>query len=112
MMIDNDTKNTGQVELETDFNKNKNISTTKFPTISLYNIFRKHCTNILEDAKVALQFNVIRLMQEWINKLTFMRNGSEESTTSCPVDAFTLATALLSCKSESFNTHGNQMVRD
>ena len=34
MMIDNDTKNTGQVELETDFNKNKNISTTKFPTIS------------------------------------------------------------------------------
>lgn len=64
MMIDNDTKNTGQVELETDFNKNKNISTTKFPTISLYNIFRKHCTNILEDAKVALKFTVIRLMQE------------------------------------------------
>lgn len=30
MMINNDAKNTGQVELETDFNKNKNISTTKF----------------------------------------------------------------------------------
>ena len=58
MMINNDAKNTGQVELETDFNKNKNISTTKFPTVAFYNM--THCTDMLKDAKVALKFNVMR----------------------------------------------------
>ena len=76
-MIKNDAKNTGQVELETDFNKNKNknISTTKFPTIALY-IFRTHCKHFLEDAKVALKVNVIRSMQETLmqlrNKQTYL----------------------------------------
>ena len=74
-MIKNDAKNTGQVELETDFNKNKNISTTKFPTIALY-IFRTHCKDFLEDAKVALKVNVIRSMQETLmqlrNKQTYL----------------------------------------